>query len=313
MLFDAHADILTDMFQEFEKGTSPSFKRRHLEAYQQAGITHSIFVNWTNPATTDPQLFEHIFEHAFSELEASQDIFHICRTYDDLFIATESNKIGVIIGMEGIMQLRDVEQLRYLYNKGVRHAGLTWNEVNKYAAGLSSESEGLTLLGKEILSEMQRLGMVIDLAHANPRTFQEILNHTSGPIIISHGNTKALCPHIRNYTDEQLLQIKERDGVIGICAIAPFIGETVAQQTVAYMAKHIDYAVQLMGIDHVGIGFDICYYLGDEVSSNRVQGFQTMADANNVFIELQKLGYTEAQIEQIKFGNFARVLQKVLG
>lgn len=311
MLFDAHADILTDMYQEHEKGLSPSFQKRHLDSYKKAGITHSIFVNWTNPNTTDPLLFDKIFDHAFQELEQSKDLFHICRSVDDLQLATDSNKLGVIIGMEGIMQLKDVEQLRDLYQKGVRHASLTWNEVNKYAAGLNSETEGLTLLGKEILTEMQTLGMVIDLAHSNPRSFQEIIQHTTGPIIVSHGNVKALCNHKRNYTDDQLLQIKNRNGVIGICAIASFISEYTEFQTVQEMAKHIDYAVQLIGIDHVGVGFDICYYLDEGSTNNRVAGFQTISDANNVFIELQKLGYSEAAIQKIKFGNFARVLQEV--
>lgn len=312
MLFDAHADILTDLYIEHQKGRSPSFQKRHYDSYKKAGITHSIFVNWTDPNTTNPNLFSDIFEHALNELKESDDLFYICKTYDDLAQATALGKIGVVIGMEGVMQLKDITQLHELYHSGVRHASLTWNEVNKYAAGLNSETEGLTLLGKELLSEMETLGMVIDLAHSNPRSFQEILNHTTGPIIISHGNTKALCQHIRNYTDEQLIQIKERNGVIGICAIPQFISDIPDNRTVEFMAKHIDYAVRLIGIDHVGVGFDICYYLNDSTDINHVEGFQTMADANNVFIELEKLGYSQADIHKIKYGNFARVLKEVL-
>jgi len=312
MLFDAHGDILTDMYEQKQKGNLNSFKKRHLQHYKNAGITHSIFVNWTDPKTEDKTLFNSIFKNAFQELQENSDIFKICLNYQDMEESLKEEKIGIIIGMEGIMQLRDVDHLHELYNQGVRHASLTWNEVNKYSAGLSSELEGLTLLGKEILSEMEKLGMIIDLAHSNPRSFNEIIDHTKGPIIISHGNTKALCNHIRNYTDEQLLKIKERDGVIGICAIAPFISEQEDLQTVTYMAKHIDYAVKLMGIDHVGIGFDICYYLYNNVDSNRVEGFQTMSDAPNLFKELKKLGYNDEEIQKIKYNNFARVIKKVL-
>ena len=312
MLFDAHGDILTDMYEQTTKGNNNSFTKRHLDYYKKAGITHSIFVNWTDPKTENPNLFNNIFTNAFKELHANSDIFKICLNYRDMEKSLEEEKIGVIIGMEGIMQLEDVNHLRVLYNKGVRHAGLTWNEVNKYAGGLSSETAGLTLLGKEILLEMESLGMIIDLAHSNPRTFNEIIENTSGPLIISHGNTKKLCNHIRNYTDDQLLQIKERNGVIGICAIAPFIADDINNQTVSYMAKHIDYAVKLIGIDHVGIGFDICYYLYDNVSSNRVAGFENMGDAANLFIELEKLGYNKEDIEKIKFKNFTRVIKEVL-
>ncbi len=312
MLFDAHGDILTDMYEQTKKGNKNSFKSRHLDYYKQAGITHSIFVNWTSPKTENPNEFNEIFENAFVELRDNSDIFNICLNYSDIINSTTTDKIGVIIGMEGIMQLEDVNHLKELYQKGVRHAGLTWNEVNKYAAGLSSETEGLTLLGKEILKEMESLGMIIDLAHANPRTFNEIFENTTQPLIISHGNTKTLCNHIRNYTDEQLHMIKNRNGVIGICGIAPFISEDKENQTVKFMAKHIDHAVKTIGIDHVGIGFDVCYYLYENVTHNHVVGFDNIGEAPNLFIELEKLGYSQDDINKIKYKNFFRVFKEVL-
>lgn len=311
MLFDAHGDILTDMYEQTKKGNKNSFKARHLDYYKKAGITHSIFVNWTNPKTENPNEFNEIFENAFNELKENSDIFNVCLNYDDL-INNPSNKIGVIIGMEGVMQLEDLNHLKELYNKGVRHASLTWNEVNKYGAGLSSETEGLTLLGKELLKEMENLGMLIDLAHANPRTFNEVFENTTKPLIISHGNTKSLCNHIRNYTDEQLHMVKERNGVIGICGIAPFISDKKKNQTVDFMAKHIDHAVKTIGIDHVGIGFDVCFYLYENVDHNHVEGFMNIGDANNLFVELEKLGYTKEDIKKIKYKNFFRVLKEVL-
>jgi membrane dipeptidase len=313
MLFDAHGDILTDIYEQTKKGNIESFRERHLAHYKNAGITHSIFVNWTNPKTENPNLFNEIWDNAFTELKKYDDIFKICLNTSDMKQSLKEEKLGVILGMEGIMQLEGVNHLRELYHKGVRHAGLTWNEVNMYSSGLSSETEGLTLLGREILSEMEKLGMVIDLAHANPRSFKEIFENTTSPLIVSHGNTKALCNHIRNYTDEQLHMIKERNGVIGICAIGPFIAEKREDWTVENMAKHIDYAVKLIGIDHVGIGFDICYYLYDGVSSNKVKGFDTMSEAPNLFIELEKLGYNKEEIDKIKYKNFYRVLKEVIG
>lgn len=308
MLFDAHADILTDMYQEAQKGNKDSFKKRHLKNYLEAGITHSIFVNWTDPKTTNNNQFNDIFTSGFKELKNNQDIFQIIKTPDDYV----NDKINVIVGIEGIMQLEDVNQLKDLYSKGVRHASLTWNEVNKYATGLSNNEHGLTLLGKEILETMQDLGMIIDLAHSNPITFQDILNNTTGPIIISHGNVKAKCDHIRNYTDEQLLQIKERNGVIGLCAIPNFISQDKEKQTVSYLAEHIDYAAKLMGIDHVGIGLDVCYYLDEDKESIGLKGMDTIKDANAIFIELKKLGYTESDIQKIKSENFLRVVNEVL-
>ncbi len=312
MIFDAHADILTDLYQQAIKGNKHSFQKRHLEEYKRGNITHSIFVNWTDPKTDNKHLFDDIFDYALTVLDSNQDIFHIVRNYNDMQLAADGEKIGVIVGMEGIMQLRDVNHLRELYRRGVRHASLTWNEINKYAGGLSSETHGLTLLGIEILHEMEKLGMIIDLAHSNPITFQQILDHTTGPVIISHGNTKSLCDHIRNYTDEQLQKIKERNGVIGICGITSFVSDKKKNQTVRYMAKHIDYAVKLIGIDHVGIGLDVCYYLGTTTDNNMLEGFKHIGDVTNLFIELEKMGYNEEAINKIKYKNFERIVKEVL-
>ncbi|MBN2605010.1 MAG: membrane dipeptidase [Bacilli bacterium] len=313
MIFDAHGDILTDLYEQGLKNNPDSFRTRHLDLYQKGKVTHSIFVNWTDPKTTDPLLFDKIFDYAFQELPHYKDIIEICYNYEDMLRAEKQNKIGVIIGMEGVMQLRDVNHLIALYQKGVRHASLTWNEENKYASGLDNpNTRGLSDEGKEIILKMQELGMVIDLAHANSVTFDDVISLATGPIVITHGNTKALCDHRRNYTDEQLLKIKNTNGVIGICGIKDFISSDKDNQNVQYMVKHIDHAVKVMGIDHVGLGFDFCYYLYAGVSDNKVEGLKTIADVQNIFTELQKLGYSEHDIEKIKHKNFERVIQTVL-
>jgi membrane dipeptidase len=108
------------------------------------------------------------------------------------------------------------------------------------------------------------------------------------------------------------MKLKERDGVIGICGIGPFIAEKQKDWTVHNMAKHIDYAVKLIGIDHVGLGFDVCYYLSNEVSDNKVEGFKHIDDAPNLFTELSKMGYTNKDLHKIKYDNFARVIKKIL-
>lgn len=313
MIFDAHGDILTDMYQQQLNNNKNSFKERHLDLYKKGGVTHSIFVNYTDPYKGNDELFLKIFENAFTELENNSDIFKVCLNYDDMLISLNENKIGVIVGMEGIMHLEGVNQLRDLYKKGVRHASLTWNEENIYASGLDNlNTRGLTSKGIEILNEMEDLGMLIDLAHLNEKSFFEVVENTSSPIIISHGNTKSICDHKRNYTDEQLIAISMRKGVIGICGIRSFIAKDTENQDVQHLVKHIDYAVKVMGIDHVGLGFDFCYYLYDNVENNHVKDLLTIADVPNIFIELKRIGYTEKDIEKIKHLNFERVIKEIL-
>ncbi len=312
MIFDAHGDILTDIYEETKRGMKDVFNQKHLELYKKGGVTHSIFVNWTDPKINDFSLFDNIFDISLKEIEENNQL-HICLNHHDMIQSVSLDKIGVILGIEGLRQLRDVNHLHDLYTKGVRHSSLTWNEKNDYASGLDDSEMGLTQKGKELIIEMEKLGMIIDLAHTNSNTFNDIIALTKKPVIISHGNTKALCDHRRNYTDEQLKMIQEKNGVIGICAIPPFVSNEPKNQTIKYMAKHIKHVKDTIGIDHVGLGFDLCYYLNPGVTSNNLDDLNTMEDAKNIIKELEKLNFTQEEIEKVTHLNFMRVVKEILG
>ena len=313
MIFDAHGDILTDIYNETKRGNRNSFMTKHYSKYIQAGITQGIFVNWTDHNTCDKSYFESVFDVAIEELITHNDLLSICYTYDDLIKANHKHKIGILLGIEGVKYLSEPEDIIKLYQRGIRHVGLTWNEKNDYAGGVSFPEQGLTEKGRRLLKIMQENQMIIDLSHANPKTFDDIITATYGPIVISHGNVKSLCDHPRNYTDEQMLKVASRGGVIGLCAVANFISKDKDNQTITYLAKHIDYAVKLLGIDHVGLGLDVCYYLDEGKTSTGVKGLETIAEAKNIITELQNLGYDQLNIDKITHLNFLRVVKEVLG
>lgn len=312
MIFDTHADILTDIYEETKKGNKDSFKTKHLSNYKKSGITHSIFVNWTNPFDRTDKDFYDCFDIAIEEIKNNQDSLSICYNYNDILKSNKDSKIGVILGIEGVKYLKNPEDIIRLYKKGIRHASLTWNEDNDYATGISKIDTGLTLKGEHLISLMESLGMIIDLSHSNEKTFKDIIAKTKGPVIVSHGNAKSLCDHPRNYTDEQLFLVKEKNSVIGVCAVANFISKDKKNQTVKYLAKHIDYIIKLIGIDHVGLGLDVCYYLGDKQTMTNVKGLETIAETQNLLFALKDLGYTEEQINKVAHQNFDRVLKEVL-
>lgn len=312
MLFDAHADILTDIYEQLKIGNKDPFTTRHLNHYKNSGITHSIFVNWTDPDNSTRTDFYNCFDAAINYIKGKSNLFKICYNTKDVKEAVSLNKLGVFLGVEGIKYLDKPEDIELLYEKGVRHASLTWNEVNDYATGLSSVETGITPKGKEVIKKMMELGMLIDLSHANEKTFKDVFDLATKPLVVTHGNAKALCNHKRNYTDEQLQMIKDKNGVIGVCAVPNFISGEKTNQNVSYLAKHIDYIVKLIGIDHVGIGLDVCYYLYEDVTSTHVEGLQTIKDAKNLLNELIKLGYSKEDIEKISYKNFHRVLDEVL-
>lgn len=314
MIFDAHGDILTDMYlQNQNKADLDSFRRRHLTLYRKAGINASIFVNYTDPSTEDEGLFDRIFEVALAEIKQNQDIFWLSLNTRDLLRAESEDKIGVIIGVEGVKFLRGKTHLEALYDKGLRHMILTWNEHNRYGAGISQPDIGLSQMGIELIQKAEELGIIIDLAHAGRQSFDDILAYTKKPVIISHGNAFGLFEHPRNYTDEQLLKIKARNGVIGLTAVAAFLSDQKEEQTVRTLAKHIDYVVKLIGIDHVGLGLDVCYYLGGPFENTRVKGLETIGDLDNLFSCLKEMGYDQMALNKIKSGNFLRIIKSILG
>ncbi len=312
MIFDAHADILTDIYEETKKGNKDSFKTKHLTNYKKSGITHSIFVNWTNPYDKTRDDFYDCFDIAIEEVKNNQDSLSICYHYDDILQSQKDSKIGVILGIEGVKYLDSPEDIIRLYQKGIRHASLTWNENNDYATGISKTDTGLSKKGEQLISLMESLGMIIDLSHSNEKTFKDIMRITKSPVIVSHGNAKSLCDHLRNYTDEQLLMVKEKNGVIGVCAVANFISQDKKNQTVKYLVKHIDYIIKLIGIDHVGLGLDVCYYLGDKQKTTHVKDLETIAETKNILNALKHLGYSEEEIAKVAHQNFDRVLKEVL-
>lgn len=312
MIFDAHGDILTDIYDEIKKGNKDPFTTRHLEFYNKSGITHSIFVNWTDPFHKTRQAFYECFDVAIDYIKQKSNIFKLCYNLNDVNQAVKENKLGVILGVEGIKYLDQPSNIKMLYDKGIRHASLTWNDKNEYATGLLESDTGLTKKGAAVIKMMQSLGMVIDLAHANPMTFKDVFDLVDGPLVVTHGNAKALCDHQRNYTDEQLQMIKDKNGVIGVCAVASFIASDKANQNVTFLAKHIDYIVKLIGINHVGIGLDVCYYLYENVTDTHVEGLKTIGETKNLLLELEKLGYCKDDIDKIAYKNFNRVLNEVL-
>ena len=221
--------------------------------------------------------------------------------------------------MEGLSGLHGrVDFLDVLYAWGVRHAMLTWNEVNEFAHGASChEDKGLTSLGIKALDRMEELGMLVDVSHANERTFWDVCEHTTKPFIASHSNAYALCAHARNLKDDQIKALAARGGVIGMNAWPEFIDG--AAPSAERLADHVDHIRDLVGIDHIACGFDFCDYLTsdtlDSFTSSDVvtEGLESAANIPSLFALLRARGYSEEDVEKIAHGNMMRVVKAVIG
>jgi membrane dipeptidase len=194
----------------------------------------------------------------YFELEAAR-VLHVLAA-DDVEQAKRQGKLGIIFGVQGLASKidGDLTLLRILHRLGLRVAQLTHNERNAFGCGcLETPDDGLTQLGRACVAELNHVGILVDLAHAGPRTTREAIELASRPCVISHANARALRDNPRNVPDEVLRVLGARGGVLGISAYAPFC-ETKpgVRPALDDLVDHIEHVANVIGIDHVGIGSD---------------------------------------------------------
>lgn len=201
-----------------------------------------------------------------------------------------------------------LEALRCLYELGVRAMTLTWSNRNDIADGINEEAtgSGLTLFGKQVVAEMNRLGMLVDVSHISTAGFWSVIETSTKPIIATHSNAKSLCSHPRNLNDEQIKALAQNDGLAGITFAGQFLEEDWRNACIESVYKHIDYMLNLIGNDdHIGFGSD---FDGISHPPYNIQGVQ---DYKSLIEYLSKY-YSDETINKITHQNVINLLQKVL-
>ncbi|MEI0608262.1 dipeptidase [Brachyspira pulli] len=316
MIFDAHSDIWTDVAVKSSKGENNIIKKYHYDNLIKGKIGGSIFVIWTEPKNYNRALerVREIQDAIKKELEYIDDVILIAKSYDDIIKAQKENKLYIFIGFEGLISIDDnISLLDEYYDFGARHASLTWNEENKLATGARGDSNrGLTPLGKKAVKKMQEKGMIVDVSHLNDKSFFDIMDITSAPIIASHSNARALCNSMRNLTDEQLRAIRDVNGVIGYNSYKDFTDENTDKQTLNRAVDHIKYIADKIGIDHIGLGFDYNEYFEDEEVPPAVKGLENASKSYDIIVKLKEAGFNNEEIEKIEYKNFHRIIKEII-
>ena len=245
------------------------------------------------------------FGYLLNDLEQSRAEACIVRRAGDILAAKRAGKLGLILAIEHAdCTERSLNILRVLYELGVRSIGLTHN-VSSWAADGCLEARdgvGLTPFGKQLILEMNRLGMLVDLAHVSPSAFFSALEVSGKPVIFSHGNARRLCDHPRNLTDEQLKALAAARGVIGMSYVPYFVD--AQNPTLDRLLDHIDHVVSVAGIEVVGLGSDF-----DGGGTLLADAPETMGITEGLI----RRGYREGDIRKILGENTFRVLQETLG
>jgi membrane dipeptidase len=219
-------------------------------------------------------------------------------------------KISAFLGIEGGHAIEDsLDTLRDFYSLGVRVMTLTWMYNTNWAdaSGDTPVHGGLTEFGAEVVREMNRLGMVVDVSHASDETFYDTLEVSKKPVVASHSCVRALNNHHRNMTDDMLRALAQNGGVIGINFYSEYLAPAGTEVTVGTLVDHIEYAVDVAGIDHVGLGSDF-----DGVTALPA-GLDDVSKLPAITEELLDRGFAEKDIEKILGGNMLRVFRAALG
>jgi membrane dipeptidase len=227
----------------------------------------------------------------------------------------EAPPLGLLISMESADPIMFPEQLEEWHAAGLRVIGPAHYGPGRYAGGTGTEN-GLSPIGPALLKEMERLRIILDLTHLSDEAFWEALDKYDGPVLASHNNCRALVPHQRQFSDEQLTAIIERDGVIGaVCDVWMLdprwsAGKTTnATTSLDAVVDHMDYICQLAGnAHHAAIGSDLDGGFGREESPHDLD---TIADLQQIADRLALRGYAAADIAAIMHGNWLRLLRRV--
>jgi membrane dipeptidase len=274
------------------------------------------------------------------------ETFVMATTADEIVAAHQAKKIASLIGLEGGHSINDsLAVLRQLHALGARYMTLTHSDNTRWADAATDDPQhdGLSRFGREVVAEMNRLGMMVDLSHVSPATMSDAIEVSVAPVIFSHSSARALTDHPRNVPDPILRRVKETGGIVMVTFVPAFVSEEVRlyyerreaeetklrasfasdpetlrseierwrganpppRATVAQVADHVDHLRKVAGIDHVGIGGDF-----DGISSTP-EGLESVADYPNLFVELLRRGYSDQDLKKIAGLNMLRVMRAV--
>jgi membrane dipeptidase len=243
---------------------------------------------------------------SFQRIEGTRDLDQV-RT---------GNKLGILVGFQSSDHFRTVDDVASFYNLGQRVSQLTYNARNRIGSGcLVADDTGLTEFGAQIVREMNRTGMVVDVSHCSERTSLDAIAVSARPVLVTHSNCRALVANPRCKSDVVLRALASRGGVMGITTVAAFVSPR-RRATFNDLLDHFDHVARTVGIEHVGIGSDVDVDAADPATGRplaryAVQGLEPARRVFDLAEGLVRRGYSDRAIELVLGGNFQRVLGEI--
>ncbi|MBP7263666.1 MAG: membrane dipeptidase [Spirochaetia bacterium] len=228
----------------------------------------------------------------------------------DAEAARRDGTVGALATIEGGECLEgDLALLGHFHGRGVRMLGLTHNKRNELGRGAKAEgTDGLSDFGKAVIRECARLGVVVDVSHLSDQALDDALKTTDAPLVASHSNCRALCCHVRNLRDDQIIDIGRTGGLVAATCVPYFVERQKGMANLGRLADHIERVARLAGIEHVALGSDFEGYdpsYGATVPD--AAGWPLLAD------ELERRGFSRGEVDRVFWGNWLAVFKSVAG
>ena len=274
------------------------------EGHQDATIMVAYIPQPTE--TGQKEMADGIFDKIEEIVQSHGQYVSIARTPADLFVNKQAGRKSIMLGIENGAAIEgNIVNLRHFAQRGIVYMTLCHNGDNDICDSAKGNGmhNGLSPFGRQVVSEMNRLGIMVDLSHASEKSFYDALEWSQTPIVCSHSSCRALCDHPRNLTDRQMQALAARGGVMQVTLYHGFL-RTEGEATILDAMAHLDHAIQVMGIDHVGLGTD---FDGD----GGVRGLANSAELLHFTRQLIDRGYSADDIQKLWGGNFLRVMTQV--
>lgn len=314
---DTHCDTAMRMIEGFDITSKSDTGHVDIPRLIEGGVDVQVFACWIGKpgeikgyySALAGKMINAIFTQFGKNFNAIEPILK----YSDIQKANQAGKIAGIIGIEGGQAIEDnLYMLDVFYGLGVRIMTIVWGSTNWADASREPEKfNGLTDFGKDVIKEMNRLGMIVDVSHSSDKTTWDVLDISTEPIIASHSSAQAVCGHPRNVNDDLIKAISKAGGVICINFCPEFLdedywkGSRTEPPTLEKVVEHIEHIADVGGIDCVGIGSD---YDG---MGPAPKDLENVSKLSNITKKLLEKGYKNDEVAKVMGGNFLRVFEKV--
>jgi len=314
LIIDAHADTLLKKYLDsITKLISTEEQTYHItkEYLVEGKVDIQVFAMFTPPKLEKLALEITLEMISIAKDMAKNENFILIKSLKDFkIISKDPTSTGMILSVEGAEAFeRNIKVLPLFYELGVRNIGLCWSRPNLFGDGVDFKSKdkgnGLTKQGKQLVEEMENLGIVVDVAHLNSEGYSDVSDITNNPFIDSHSNAYEITPVARNLTDDQLEIIASADGVVGINFCPLFLAEDLEKASITDVIKHMSYISEKIGVRHVGLGSDF-----DGIAMTP-KGLEDARKIPCIIHLLEKEGFSRKDISMIMGGNFQRVFEKI--